>query len=100
MQGVGQYGIHSAQSYVSYWVVIHFITPEYNSGMSLPKTTELHFSLKQIKKWEEYKAYIVRLKDRKKGPWKLSDMGSKLHILQKTPNLHFSMRQLFSTALS
>lgn len=48
MQGAGQYGIHSAQSHVSYWVVIHFATPEYNSGISLPKSAELNFSLKQI----------------------------------------------------
>lgn len=92
IQGAGQYGIHSAQSYVSYWVVIHFVTPEYNSGMRLPKNAALHFSLKQIKKWEEYRAYIVRLGERKKGPWKLSGMVSKLHVLQKPPTLHFPMR--------
>lgn len=49
MQGAGQYGIHSAQSYVSYWVVIHFVTPQYNSGIGLPKTA-VTFFFKQIKK--------------------------------------------------
>lgn len=100
MQGAGQYGIHSAQSYVSYWVVIHFVPPEYNSGMSLPKTAELHFSLKQIKKGEEYRAYIVRLRQRKKRPWKLNGMVSKLHVLQKAPTLHFLMRHFSNMALS
>lgn len=50
MQGAGQYRIHSAQSYISYWVVIHFVTLGYNSGMSPPVPVELHFGLKQTKK--------------------------------------------------
>lgn len=88
MQGAGQYGIHSAQSYVSYWVVIHFVTPGYNSGMSLPKPAELHFVLKQIKKGGENKAYIVRLRERKKD----HDSGVVRFqncMLWKKPTLHF-----------
>lgn len=66
MQGVDQYGIHSAQSYVLYWAVVHFVSPGFMSGMSPPKPVELHFVLKQIKKGEGNKASIVRLRETEK----------------------------------